>query len=72
MARSVTADEAGRYFGLYALAGRATSFAAPLLVGLVTDASGSAKLGMAMILLFLLGGMALLWRTPYPADRVAD
>jgi UMF1 family MFS transporter len=72
MARSVTADEAGRYFGLYALAGRATSFAAPLLVGLVTDASGSARLGMAMILLFLLGGIALLWRTPYPADKVVD
>ena len=26
LARSVTADEAGRYFGIYALAGRATSF----------------------------------------------
>jgi hypothetical protein len=25
---------------------------------------------MAMILLFLLGGLAVLWRTPYPADKV--
>ncbi|TIS05435.1 MAG: MFS transporter, partial [Mesorhizobium sp.] len=32
MARSVTAAESGRYFGIYALAGRATSFLAPFLV----------------------------------------
>lgn len=70
LARSVTADEAGRYFGLYALAGRATSFAAPFLVATVTAISGSPRLGMATILLFLLGGMAVLWPTPYPADRV--
>jgi MFS family permease len=38
MARSVTEDEAGRYFGIYALAGRATSFLAPFLVATVTAA----------------------------------
>ncbi len=32
MARSVTAEEAGRYFGIYALSGRATSFLAPFTV----------------------------------------
>ncbi|MFU0507182.1 MFS transporter [Pseudaminobacter sp. NGMCC 1.201702] len=69
LARSVTADEAGRYFGIYALAGRATSFVAPFLVATVTAASGSPRLGMAVILLFLVGGMALLWPTPYPADN---
>lgn len=70
LARSVTADEAGRYFGIYALAGRATSFAAPFLVATVTALSGSPRLGMAMILLFLVGGMAVLWPTPYPADKI--
>ncbi len=69
LARSVTADEAGRYFGIYALAGRATSFAAPFLVATVTAISGSPRLGMAMILLFLVAGMAVLWPVPYPADR---
>ena len=68
LARSVSADEAGRYFGIYALAGRATSFLAPFLVATVTALSGSPRLGMAMIMLFLLGGLAMLWRTPYPAD----
>lgn len=68
LARSVTPDEAGRYFGIYALAGRATSFAAPFLVATVTAMSGSPRLGMATILLFLVGGIAVLWPTPYPAD----
>ncbi|TIS02334.1 MAG: MFS transporter, partial [Mesorhizobium sp.] len=52
MARSVTAAESGRYFGIYALAGRATSFLAPFLVSTITLASGSARLGMAVIALF--------------------
>ncbi|CAM5580802.1 UMF1 family MFS transporter [Aquamicrobium terrae] len=69
MARSVTAEESGRYFGIYALAGRATSFAAPFLVATVTALTGSARLGMAVIILFLAGGMWLLAGTPYPADR---
>lgn len=69
MARSVTADEAGRYFGIYALAGRATSFAAPFLVATVTALSGSPRLGMATIILFLGAGLWILAGTPYPADR---
>ncbi|MEW9805901.1 MFS transporter [Mesorhizobium marinum] len=72
LARSVTADEAGRYFGLYALAGRATSFLAPFMVATVTALTSSQRYGMAMILLFLVGGMLVLWPTPYPADRAAD
>ncbi len=72
LARSVTAAEAGRYFGIYALAGRATSFTAPFLVATVTALTQSQRLGMAMILLFLVGGMLILLRTPYPADRVED
>ncbi|MFE0017132.1 MFS transporter [Mesorhizobium sp. NPDC059054] len=69
MARSVTAEESGRYFGIYALAGRATSFLAPFLIATVTATTGSPRLGMAMIILFLLGGMAILAGTPYPADK---
>jgi len=69
MARSVTAAEAGRYFGIYALAGRATSFAAPFTVATITALSGSPRLGMASIILFLAAGMWILAGTPYPADR---
>ena len=69
MARSVSADEAGRYFGIYALSGRATSFLAPFMVATVTATSGSPRLGMATIILFLAIGLLVLLRTPYPADQ---
>ncbi|MEQ8480799.1 MAG: MFS transporter [Hoeflea sp.] len=69
MARSVSEEEAGRFFGLYALAGRATSFLAPFMVASVTAASGSPRLGMATIILFFAAGLWILWTTPYPADR---
>ncbi|KAF5880331.1 MULTISPECIES: MFS transporter [Rhizobium] len=69
LARSVNIEEAGRYFGIYALSGRATSFMATLLFSLVTYMSGSPRLGMATLILFLAGGLILLIRTSYPADR---
>jgi len=69
LARSVEPDEAGRYFGIYALAGRATSFVAPFLVATVTAVAVSPRLGMATILIFLIGGMAILLTAPYPANR---
>jgi UMF1 family MFS transporter len=69
LARSVSLNEAGRYFGIYALSGRATSFMATLLFSVVTYLSGSSRLGMATLLLFLAAGLVLLIRTPYPADR---
>jgi UMF1 family MFS transporter len=69
LARSVSPSEAGRYFGIYALSGRATSFMATLLFSVMTYATGSSRLGMATLVLFLAGGLILLIRTPYPADR---
>ncbi|WP_457298497.1 MFS transporter [Phyllobacterium sp. P5_D12] len=71
MARSISSDEAGRYFGIYALSGRATSFLAPFLVATVTAVSGSPRFGMAMIIFFLLAGLAILLRTPYPAAKIS-
>lgn len=67
LARSIDPDEAGRYFGLYALAGRASSFMAPLAVATVTLWSGSARAGMATLIVFLVLGTAILVLTPYPA-----
>lgn len=72
LARSVAVGEAGRYFGLYALAGRATSFLAPFLVAGVTQWTDSARLGMAVIILFLVVGLFVLLGTPYPAATVEE
>ncbi|WP_110751553.1 MFS transporter [Phyllobacterium leguminum] len=67
LARSVSAKEAGRYFGIYALAGRATSFLGPFLVASVTALSGSPRLGMAVLVVFFVAGLVMLAGTPYPA-----
>lgn len=72
LARSVSAAEAGRYFGIYALSGRATSFLAPFLYSTVIAITGSPRLGMSVILLFFAVGLYILWRTPYPAANPVD
>lgn len=69
LARSVSAEEAGRYFGIYALAGRATSFTAPFAVATVTALTGSAAIGMSAIVLFLIAGLSILVPAPYPANK---
>ncbi|MEL4071280.1 MFS transporter [Ochrobactrum sp. GPK 3] len=68
-ARSIQPEESGRYFGIYALAGRATSFLAPFLVATVTAISGSAAIGMAVLVIFFAAGLYLTKMTPYPAER---
>lgn len=71
LARSVAVDEAGRFFGIYALTGRVTSFLAPFSVATITVWTGSARAGMAVLIVFLVLGLALLVATPYPAPRPA-
>ena len=52
-------------FGLYALAGKATSFIAPLTIGWATYLTGSQQLGVTPVIgLFLIGLVLLLWVKP--------
>jgi UMF1 family MFS transporter len=61
MARLAPPRMMAEFFGLYALSGKATAFLGPAVFGLVTDVTGSQRLGMATILVFLaLGALALL------------
>lgn len=71
-ARSVTPGETGRYFGFYALSGRVTSFFAPMSVATLTLYSGSARVGMMALLVFLGVGLLLLLATPYPASHTNE
>ncbi len=48
------------FFGLYALSGKATSFIAPLVIGLVTAAAGHQRAGLFVVLGFLFVGLLLL------------
>jgi MFS transporter, UMF1 family len=67
LARSVSVEEAGRFFGLYALSGRATSFLAPMAVASLTLLTDSARIGMCALIVFLVVGFLILLAAPYPA-----
>ncbi|MBS8228444.1 MFS transporter [Vannielia litorea] len=52
-------------FGLYALAGKATSFIAPISIGVATTLTGSQQLGVTPLIgLFIIGLILLLWVKP--------
>lgn len=59
-------------FGLFAFSGKATAFAGPLLVGLVTSMTDSQRWGMSTILLFLLIGFVLMLKVPATEARKAE
>jgi len=60
LVRIAPADRLTQFFGLYALSARITSFVAPFLVAVITDATQSQKAGMAVLIAFFAGGAALL------------
>ncbi|PTW60888.1 UMF1 family MFS transporter [Breoghania corrubedonensis] len=63
-------DRITETFGLYAFAGKATSFIGPVSVALVTSISGSQRIGIsAIIVLFVVGAVLL---AKVPARRAAQ
>lgn len=65
MVRQAEPGKMTEAFGLYALAGKATSFIAPLSIGVATDLTGSQQLGVIpLIVLFLIGLFLLFWVKP--------
>ena len=65
MVRHTTPDRATEAFGLFALSGKVASFMSPFLIGVVSAASGSQRIGISpLILLFAIGLVLLLWVNP--------
>ncbi|SIS46510.1 MFS transporter, UMF1 family [Insolitispirillum peregrinum] len=64
MARLAPAEARNEMFGLFALSGKVTAFAGPMVLAWATAATGSQRVGMASILFFLLTGLFLLRRVP--------
>ena len=61
MSRFVPEQHSAAFFGLFAFSGKITTFAGPLLLGIVTEATGSQRLGVATVVgFFVLGGLLLL------------
>ncbi|MCG8561210.1 MAG: MFS transporter [Hyphomicrobiales bacterium] len=69
LARLAPREMVTEFFGLYAFSGKITAFAAPFLVASVTAASGNQRAGIAVILVFLLGGLALMWTVREPDGK---
>lgn len=58
MARAAPENMRNQMFGLYAFSGKATAFAGPLMVGWLTYATGSQRIGMTTIIFLLtIGGI---------------
>lgn len=64
LARMAPVEIRNEMFGLFALSGRATSYVGPLLVGVLTGASGSARVGLLVVPALLLLGLLLLLGVP--------
>ncbi len=65
MVRQANPERMTEAFGLYALAGKATSFIAPFSIGVVTALTGSQQLGVTpLIALFVIGLILLVWVKP--------
>ncbi len=69
MARLTPVEKSQEYFGLFAFAGKATSFVAPFLISTVTLASGSQRIGMSIIALFLVAGFLLMLTVRVPTQE---
>jgi UMF1 family MFS transporter len=62
VARIAPTTMVSEVYGLYTLTGKATAFAAPFLVAVVTAVTQNQRAGFAVILVFLvLGLVGLLW-----------
>ena len=65
LVRQANSERMTEAFGLYAFAGKATSFIAPLSIGVMTAVTGSQQLGVTpLIVLFILGWILLFWVKP--------
>jgi UMF1 family MFS transporter len=62
LARMCPPGKITEFFGFFSFSGKISAFAAPLLIGVVTQVSGSQRVGIGASLLFLLAGLLLLLR----------
>jgi len=67
LARFTPREKEAEFFGFYAFSGKFTAFLGPLLLGLVTQATGSQRWGMSTLLLFFLAGGLILARVDQDA-----
>jgi MFS transporter, UMF1 family len=71
LVRTAPTASIGQYFGLFALSGKVTSFAGPLLVALATQAAGLQQAGLAVLFVMFAIGLFVLRQMPAASARRA-
>ncbi|MFC3675878.1 MFS transporter [Ferrovibrio xuzhouensis] len=66
VARLSPPDMVGEFYGIFSLSGRATTFLAPLLIGIATAVFHTQRIAAAIVLAFLAIGFVLLWKVREP------
>lgn len=64
LARTAPSDLRNQMFGLYTFSGKATAFVGPFCVGWLTHLSGSQRVGMTTIIVFLTAGFLMMLFIP--------
>ncbi|MBN1240462.1 MAG: MFS transporter [Gammaproteobacteria bacterium] len=62
MGRFVPRDAENEFFGFFAFSGKLTAFIGPLLLGILTQATGSQRAGVSVVLVLFVVGFVLLLR----------
>jgi UMF1 family MFS transporter len=62
LCRVAPSEAIGQYFGLFALSGKVTSFAGPLLVAIATQAFGAQQAGLGVLFAMFAAGLIVLSR----------
>jgi len=68
LARLSPPEKTTEFFGFFSFSGKITAFTAPLVIGAVTSATGSQRLGISTSVLFLIAGLLLLQRVRVKAS----
>src|SRR3546814_9483276 len=66
VARLSPPDMVGEFYSIFALSGRATTFLAPLLIGIATAVFHTQRIAAGIVLAFLAVGFVLLWKVREP------
>ncbi len=71
LARFVPHEKENEFFGFFAFSGKLTAFIGPLLLGILTQQFGSQRVGVSVVLVLLVFGLALLLRVDEQAGSAA-
>lgn len=71
MGRFVPAHAENEFFGFFAFSGKLTAFVGPFLLGLLTEISGSQRVGVSVVLVLFLIGLGLLLTVDEREGRAA-